>query len=1047
VLTTNTITTNKTIFIVTTNYVNTNLITETPYDGGSLYIVVNDKGSFLSAGFAGLFGEPYSRMISPSYPSNTQTLLSVTISPSSSTLHINGRLIASRTDGYFPYYAHVGTGINIGGAGSGTVSEIIMYNSALSTSNRQSVESYLTTKWNIQVQTPIFTGLELWLDGADPTGTGSRYPDGSNVLTWVDKSGNGYNGSNTGNTSHTNGQISVSDSAYFTSPYVPTLTNQTIFAVMNFPSSAITNMYIVSGTYGDLDTTKGMEFKVIAYSNYIQVGNRYGDVKLESPTITPSTQHLVSITITPGNTSLYVDGILQVSSNVTFTYYTTTTTIGAVNGSGKISEVLMYNTVLSSNDRQKVEGYLTKKWFLQAQPTIVKGLQVWLDGADPSGNGSRPTPGTAITTWADKSGNGYNATHANSPIYTPLGIQFNGSNQYYTTTYPSSRNTETIFVVFRTSATGQFAFVDTDSSGGRSFQLCNAIVGPSLAKSAIAWLVYGSTAISTGSTYVATCSYSSSGINIFVNGNASGSSATATTFDAGNTWIGAGFNNSFFMNGYISEVLIYSNALTTSERQGIETYLTQKWSVQPYDSLYKSSALTGLQLWLDGADPLATGIKPANGILPSWVDKSGNGYTTIATGSPSYWNGNISVTSSVTSSNYFTSSYLTNYATQTIFVVGKGSDKNVYTFFIRQSGGLGFDLRIWNNLIVANQVFSENTDNVRIEASAPINITYLFTVTLTPTLMSLYINGILAASNALVGTFPTTTQLIGSTVVDDGGPATINELMMYSNALSTSDRETVEAYLMKKWFLQPYQPSLYPGLQLWLDGADPAGTGTPPSNGTGITTWVDKSGNGYNGSNTGSPTYSNGQISVGASAYFVSQYSPNFLEQTLFIVANFNPSINTDLLILSHFIGATGCFELGVYVGGIYLNEKNVREITAAISTYPRNTQVLISITSTQRFTNMFINGIGQKPFSGTPRYINNNTPVLIGGGGSGTVSEVLMYNTALNTTDRQAIEQGLAVKWGISLSNIGYVAQPDVNAGNPGTSTLYYDGSNWSIN
>jgi len=1041
VLTTNTITTNKTIFIVVTNYTySINLLTETPYDGGSLYIVVNDKGSFLSAG---LFGEAYSRMISPSYPSNTQTLLSFTISPSTSTLHINGTLIASRTDGYFPYYAHVGTGINIGGAGSGTVSEIIMYNSALSTSNRQSVESYLTTKWNIQVQTPIFTGLELWLDGADPTGTGSRYPDGSNVLTWVDKSGNGYNGTNTGNTSHTNGQISVSDSAYFTSPYVPTLTNQTIFAVVNFPSSANANMYIVSGTYGDLATTYGTEFKVLAYANYIQVGNRYGNVNLESPTITPSTQHLVSITITPGNTSLYVDGILQVSSNVTFTYYTTTTTIGGVNGSGKISEVLMYNTVLSSNDRQKVEGYLTKKWFLQAQPTIVKGLQVWLDAADPSGNGSRPTPGTAITTWADKSGNGYNATHANSPIYTPLGIQFNGSNQYYSTTYPSSRNTETIFVVFRTNATGNFALVDTDSSGGRSF-LSGVItqVGPSLAKSAIAWLVDGSTVISTGTTYVATCSYSSSGINIYVNGNLSGSSATATTFNAGNTWIGAGFNNSFFMNGYISEVLIYSNALTTSERQGIETYLTQKWSVQPYDSLYKSSAVTGLQLWLDGADPLATGIKPANGILPSWVDKSGNGYTTVATGSPSYWNGNISVTSS----NYFTSSYLTNYATQTIFVVGKGSDINVYTFFIRQLGGLGFELIYWNNLIFANQVFSGNTGNVSIQGSASINTTYLFTVTLTPTLMSLYINGILAASNALVGTFPTTRQLIGSTVVD-GGPATINELMMYSNALSTSDRETVEAYLMKKWFLQPYQPSLYPGLQLWLDGADPAGTGTPPSNGP-ITTWVDKSGNGYNGSNTGSPTYSNGQISVGASAYFVSQYSPNFLEQTLFVVANFNPSASTNMVILTNSNPNNGCFYLAVYTNLIYLQEKFIRDTTAAISTNIPNTQVLISITSTQTFTKMFINGIGQNPFSGTPIYINNNTPIQIGGQyGSGTVSELLMYNTALNTTDRQAIEQGLAVKWGISLSNIGYVAQPDINAGNPGTSTLYYDGSNWSIN
>jgi hypothetical protein len=35
-------------------------------------------------------------------------------------------------------------------------------------------------------------------------------------------------------------------------------------------------------------------------------------------------------------------------------------------------------------------------------------------------------------------------------------------------------------------------------------------------------------------------------------------------------------------------------------------------------------------------------------------------------------------------------------------------------------------------------------------------------------------------------------------------------------------------------------PTSITGCQLWLDGNDPAGTGTPPANGAGIATWVNK---------------------------------------------------------------------------------------------------------------------------------------------------------------------------------------------------------------
>ena len=44
-------------------------------------------------------------------------------------------------------------------------------------------------------------------------------------------------------------------------------------------------------------------------------------------------------------------------------------------------------------------------------PLSVAGAtcQLWLDGADPAGNGSVPANGSTVSTWMDKSGNGRNA--------------------------------------------------------------------------------------------------------------------------------------------------------------------------------------------------------------------------------------------------------------------------------------------------------------------------------------------------------------------------------------------------------------------------------------------------------------------------------------------------------------------------------------------------------------------------------------------------------------------------------------------------------------
>ena len=55
-------------------------------------------------------------------------------------------------------------------------------------------------------------------------------------------------------------------------------------------------------------------------------------------------------------------------------------------------------------------------------------------------------------------------------------------------------------------------------------------------------------------------------------------------------------------------------------------------------------------------------------------------------------------------------------------------------------------------------------------------------------------------------------------------------------------------------------PTQVSGCVLWLDGADPAGTGVIPANGASITTWTDKSGLGNNATGGVSPTFNTSGI-------------------------------------------------------------------------------------------------------------------------------------------------------------------------------------------
>ena len=65
-------------------------------------------------------------------------------------------------------------------------------------------------------------------------------------------------------------------------------------------------------------------------------------------------------------------------------------------------------------------------------PTSIGGCALWLDGADPAGNGVIPANGSTVSTWVDKSGNSKNGSQVNNPTYdlTRRAILFSGADIY-----------------------------------------------------------------------------------------------------------------------------------------------------------------------------------------------------------------------------------------------------------------------------------------------------------------------------------------------------------------------------------------------------------------------------------------------------------------------------------------------------------------------------------------------------------------------------------------------------------------------------------------
>jgi hypothetical protein len=226
-------------------------------------------------------------------------------------------------------------------------------------------------------------------------------------------------------------------------------------------------------------------------------------------------------------------------------------------------------------------------------PTSIAGCQMWLDGNDPLGTGTQPANGATVSTWVDKSVNGYNATAAPSRTAGTYStsfraVNFETSTTGYITNYTAAPTNETMFVVFNNpTASLNNNILIGGVQGARSLGagysghggIIVGVVGN--LNTQVAWLArtdLGSYTV--GTTALVTSQFTTSTNTISLNGGTAGSGG-APGFTAGRvTYLGVDATNAtFYYVGYAMEIIFYNSVLNTTQRQQVEGYLAWKWGL------------------------------------------------------------------------------------------------------------------------------------------------------------------------------------------------------------------------------------------------------------------------------------------------------------------------------------------------------------------------------------------------------------------------------------------------------------------------------------
>lgn len=756
-------------------------------------------------------------------------------------------------------YIEIGAGGSLGLPSTGTISEIIVYDSFLTVSQKQAIEAYLAWKWMptfdaVSVPTTL-TGCKLWLDGSDPAGTGTPPADGSTVSTWVDKSSN-YNATivsgkvgATYNASTRSVYFSASNMAYVTS-YPANPTNETMFVVFNNPTPSANNYTIISGQQGARALGAGWNGSgtndAVAYLN--------NDVTWA--TKTPSNSHVPgSVTLVTGqvvsstNLRIAINGATFSTGTVTAFSSTAGTYLGmnantnnpiAYYYIGYAMEIIFYDRVLTTTERLYVENYLKRKWTILAlpnshlfnlvkpytrffQPTDLRDCYCWVDAAQ-----DRTTLGSTISTLPDLSGN--------APSIAPIGgsitLQANGLNGLPVYNFGTSRamseptftwnSSFTQFVVVQGSLGYWIAanlvpanntYYNYSYAGNWALyydavmQVSDSVIPNAVNRSVFEYASGGKTS------WVIFCIGHRSGDSNLTNYTVNGTVLSSTTnvassvTNVGKLMLNGNGANSFDTSK-VAEFIHYNRSLSQAERQQVEGYLAQKWNIAlPTTTGFSPTSITGCSTWLDAADSTTT-TSLSSGI---WTDKSGRGgNTTSNAGGGAFSISNIfgipavsfPTTAGTAALLIPNNASLTTSTGLSVFMVINSTANNGSTRFLTaNSGSLQTYVTSGANpttIGLYTPAASFASPTVTVSNSIP----FVYSATIKTDLVRQWSNGIQGDTMSSASSLTITNIYIGNYSTPSNTYAftgSIGEIIIYSNVVTDVQRKQIELYLTEKW--------------------------------------------------------------------------------------------------------------------------------------------------------------------------------------------------------------------------------------------------------
>lgn len=522
----------------------------------------------------------------------------------------------------------VGLGNVAGEYMDGDIGEVMVFDHPLTTTERQSLETYLEAKWAI---TPAFSpsdisGLSLWMDSQD---TDTLFSDQScstgttsgTVACWKDKSGNNrnlsgasgptlntinskmalnFNGSNQSltNTDMTKMALATGDDDY------------TIVAVWQ---TAVTNASQVvweqcapSGTCNN-----GMR-SALLLSNAASYGyNGYNNDAHNIMPYSANSPRTTIMTVNNGAVKVYDRGI-----PLTGTISATTGNVqpgfmgvgqrfdGTEYLNGKIGEVMIFDHPLTDTEVVNLEAYLENKWSISNYIASMANLKMWLDANDSTtlfGDSNCTTTtltANAVACWKDKSTNGYNLTQTTGsaqPLLTSGGmnskpvLRFDGTNDTLTRTAStpigSGDDTYTVIAAWKTTINNTSQVIweqnstPTQTNGYRGALII--LGGSNYGYNGENNDAHNISTYATSTAYGSIMTANSATVTIYSNGTTGSGTINATTENISTqiVTVGSKRGTGEYLNGDLAEVIVLDRVITAAEITQIKAYLNNKWGM------------------------------------------------------------------------------------------------------------------------------------------------------------------------------------------------------------------------------------------------------------------------------------------------------------------------------------------------------------------------------------------------------------------------------------------------------------------------------------